>query len=710
MASYVKAAVISFEERYKMECKNFGETKSIGLTKIQSCKNPNFFSKKLSVFWKIYKQFLITSRFAGIPMALVYAVFIYLYLTLMILPDSDTSNLTEPEVKKKSTTSSCFSNEVRDLFPNDTAFRRFIKIQSNVDENISLRNQRIALVTSSALTLTIGISSVFSRHTRCILMLITPGILTGRGRAFLLTVVLGLLIEGPVNSINYNINQIIESIVCMYNSMKNMACRFTNQIQADMNYIASIPKEIQQKIIEDLKEIQEEALKASNAVKKDLEKRERELKERLDKAKKDLEKVKNIFNTIASPCNAVESVFSTVRIFFEDIFSKRRRRSVKVCGATVPFPDIELENMDSEALNELNKWAQDLVPEFNTKVGGSPDITKLFNAPSISDIRGKISNIIKDLFNSFQCYLAYIKKFCVLISLICLTISAVRYLLNYYSDDAYDNKFVDDTLRNLWRYEGYEKLTPIRRWELNEKFQVTASIRLSKKELKRMIARAFPTITMTVITLFLVIGDLSLTQLLKALVANGKFAISFKGMEEGFGAEVMFNILNENVSLNMKPLKLEKIDVSADPCLPRPLVTDKKKTIAIAVILIIMLLSSFFDAYAMRLRANICNIFYETRAKERAMYLHKAISTGRHARRIRLRMAILKELQRRKRRQEFSCLFKLIDFCLKLKKQKNMNCPGCFRKTKIEETTKVTVSDNQIKKACRLCNDCYKDY
>ena len=49
-----------------------------------------------------------------------------------------------------------------------------------------------------------------------------------------------------------------------------------------------------------------------------------------------------------------------------------------------------------------------------------------------------------------------------------------------------------------------------------------------------MVTRAFPTTTMIVLTLFLVIGDLSLTELLKALVANGKFAISFKGMEEGF--------------------------------------------------------------------------------------------------------------------------------------------------------------------------------
>ena len=118
-------------------------------------------------------------------MTLVYAVFIYLYLTLMILPDSGTNNLTKPEVREKSTISSCFSKEVQDIFPSNTSFRTFVKIKSDLHENISLRNQRIALITSTAFTVTIGISSIFSRHTRCILMLIMPGILAGRGRAIL---------------------------------------------------------------------------------------------------------------------------------------------------------------------------------------------------------------------------------------------------------------------------------------------------------------------------------------------------------------------------------------------------------------------------------------------------------------------------------------------------------------------------------------------
>ena len=123
----------------------------------------------------------------------------------------------------------------------------------------------------------------------------------------------------------------------------------------------------------------------------------------------------------------------------------------------------------------------------------------------------------------------------------------------------------------------------------------------------------------------------------------------------------MFNSLNKNISSYMTLLKLEKIDVSTDPCLPKPLVTDKKKKIAITVIFIIMLLSSIFNVYAMCLRANICNISDETRAKERAIYLHKVISSGRHARRMQLR-AILKEIQRRKRRRNFLAYSKLFTF------------------------------------------------
>ena len=55
----------------------------------------------------------------------------------------------------------------------------------------------------------------------------------------------------------------------------------------------------------------------------------------------------------------------------------------------------------------------------------------------------------------------------------------------YSSDDSFDNKYVDDNLGRIWQVNGKEKLTPIRHWELNERYQISSSLKISKAEGKR---------------------------------------------------------------------------------------------------------------------------------------------------------------------------------------------------------------------------------
>ena len=90
-----------------------------------------------------------------------------------------------------------------------------------VFESNNLR-QRLSLIISGTFALIFGTLSLFSHHTRCILMLILPGIVTGKGRACLLSMVIGFLIEGPINNINHNINEAVESSTCMYKFMKKL--------------------------------------------------------------------------------------------------------------------------------------------------------------------------------------------------------------------------------------------------------------------------------------------------------------------------------------------------------------------------------------------------------------------------------------------------------------------------------------------------------
>ena len=602
---------------------------------------------------KKIKNFLGESRFGAIPIAFIYGILIYLYLTCIIFPNVDIYQEKETDVKKKSKTPFCFSKEILDLFPNDTSPQKVTNAKCHLPEEISIRNYRTGLYISWAFTLTIGTASIFSIRTRCIMMLIMPGIVTDRGRGFLLTMVVGLLIEGPFDSINYNIKQIIESTVCMHKSMKNIACQ--------------ILKESQQKmvVVEELKRIQDKVKQVRDAVKNGLEKKQQELKECINKPYTE---------------NELLLVF----------FGKKRDVRAKIC------------------VKQLNEWVKDVVPEIKVKLGDVPGIKKLLDSPSVADIREKMLNFVRNFFEKLL-YLKYAKKFFILCSLIFLTLGAVRYLFNYSSNDSFDNKFIDDNVRKLWKRENYEKLTPLRRWEL-EKYQMTASVKLSKKDFKGILIKTFPTIMMGVITSFLIIGDYGLSELLRTLLANGKFAISFAGMEEGFGAEARFHALNKNSTWNMKPLNLSKLDLSMDPCLPKPLFTDKVKNIFLGVLLFAMLLSSVFDVYAMRLRVNICNIFYKKRARERAIMLHEVILYGRRTRQVRLPGIILNELRRRKRINKSSWLLQLIYACFKSKTKNDVICPGCFQKSKIEKTIKVTVTDKEMKMECQLCNDCYKDY
>ncbi len=40
---------------------------------------------------------------------------------------------------------------------------------------------------------------------------------------------MGLLLDGPIESINYNVEQVVKSLTCMYAEMKRMACRYERE-------------------------------------------------------------------------------------------------------------------------------------------------------------------------------------------------------------------------------------------------------------------------------------------------------------------------------------------------------------------------------------------------------------------------------------------------------------------------------------------------
>ena len=85
----------------------------------------------------------------------------------------------------------------------------------NLPDLIS-RRHIIGASIGGSIAVSLSVSSFIWREVRCTMMLIVPGLFAGRGRALLLTLATGLLIDGPVTTINENLEQVIKSLTCMY--------------------------------------------------------------------------------------------------------------------------------------------------------------------------------------------------------------------------------------------------------------------------------------------------------------------------------------------------------------------------------------------------------------------------------------------------------------------------------------------------------------
>ena len=75
---------------------------------------------------------------------------------------------------------------------------------------------------------------------------------------------------------------------------------------------------------------------------------------------------------------------------------------------------------------------------------------------------------------------------------------------------------MDDNLRELWRNGKtkleFPKLTPLRNWEEDEKYQVSNSTKLTKKEVKNVLWRLRETFAFLALTIMLIGIDYSIAK------------------------------------------------------------------------------------------------------------------------------------------------------------------------------------------------------
>ena len=104
-----------------------------------------------------------------------------------------------------------------------------------------------------------------------------------------------------------------------------------------------------------------------------------------------------------------------------------------------------------------------------------------------------------------------------------------RYMVEYRSDDAFDNKYIDENIKKLWTEGDKPELTPIRKWELLQNYQITTSYKLTKSEVNHIFVLLVPCILFTTVSFSIMIADATLYDFMDIIKENGKFAISFAG-------------------------------------------------------------------------------------------------------------------------------------------------------------------------------------
>ena len=181
-------------------------------------------------------------------------------------------------------------------------------------------------------------------------------------------------------------------------------------------------------------------------------------------------------------------------------------------------------------------------------------------------------------------------------------------------------------------------------------------------------------------------------------------------MERGLKLEDILLEQSQN-KIPLATFQIEAFDLTTDPCLPKPLYTEKLQMTWLILVILFCALSCMFDAYSDRWRSKICNLFYPDQSHTRAVNLHKRIRAGRGYRRIHLEMIILKEKHRSEKLLKICPIEAVKNFFAKCtKKSSNVMCQSCLNDVKRTETIEKEYQNSKWQKeTVILCKDCQQD-
>ena len=234
--------------------------------------------------------------------------------------------------------------------------------------------------------------------------------------------------------------------------------------------------------------------------------------------------------------------------------------------------------------------------------------------PRMDALRKQIA-WMKERVSDLEEVMLIVRKVLTAISLVLMFYDAVSYLRCYYSDNTFDNKYINRNVRRVWKSKNHPDILPLRNWEKNEGYKSSSEFLVKKRELKALLRRVCPTLAFTLFAIVIITADYLLTNVVVLMKSEETMRISLDSKIE------------DNLANAVKKI-LKYFHSKTKYCGVHPTQTSKNSYILIVVFLMVAMVSCVFEVLISRLRARMCNIFYTDRAEERADYLHFRISAG----------------------------------------------------------------------------------
>lgn len=566
-----------------------------------------------------------------------------------------------------------------------------------------------------------------SVHCRCVGLLMLPSLASARGRALLLTIVISVLLSGPIQNISNNAKEVSTAMACSMSVIYNQSESLKTQLQEPINQAADQIEE-NTKGLRAIGNAIESAFGPIASAINAIDSGAQDARAALNAASMEC---KRLFSDAYTSCvteisNAKTKCVSTLN----SLGLKRKRRDTAaqlkefmlehkhltlamlmkgehhrfkrglsdvcnildvtgVCqvvniGSVACSPVEALDSAANAIAKEVEKGVQEIESWF------AFDVIRELGLSGIANATKSVGEFIDEVETSLNYNVDWVQFAVTLVtnllalSLLLLFIQSFVYLKFYLSRDEYNNVYITSAFKAYDKERetnGQSFILPLRKRE-KRMYTDTKSIKMSPAEVRTGTVGIIQIVLHLIFAMLIVFFDYILYYCVYLIHRYGQVNIELTGQSsillEITGTGEIAKLMRSFIT-GINLYNVYDADFNVTSCLPNPSEPTFDLFYVYATLYALAVLAVLTQSYSLRLRRKICAYYYPEQEQERMVYLHKKIRHDRKTHQLQLKQH-LRSMKKERRMT---------------KKSDGKSPFGRFGKKKIESRTCLNCGSNE---------------